>query len=83
MSFEIVAALARDNAFQLVIVVAGTANHVLDQSTGRLRRDLRLDEPERARRWIRFLNPGADDATVQAIRDVLDDWRDTGTPRGI
>lgn len=80
MSFETVAALARDNAFQIVIVVAGTANPLLDQSTGRLRRDLRLDEPDRARRWIQFQNPSADDATVQAIRDVLDDWRDPGTP---
>ncbi|WP_110648154.1 Z1 domain-containing protein [Salinicola peritrichatus] len=80
MSFETVAALARDNAFQIVIVVAGTANPLLDQSTGRLRRDLRLDEPDRARRWIQFQNPSADDATVQTIRDVLDDWRDPGTP---
>jgi len=80
MSFETVAALARDNAFQIVIVVAGTANPLLDQSAGRLRRDLRLDEPDRTRRWIQFQNPSADDATVQAIRDVLDDWRDPGTP---
>lgn len=80
MSFETVAALARDNAIQIVIVVAGTANPLLEQSTGRLRRDLRLDEPERARRWIQFQNPNGDDATVQAIRDVLDDWRDSGTP---
>ena len=42
MSFETVAALARDNEFQIVIVVAGTANPLLEQSTGRLRRDLRL-----------------------------------------
>jgi len=80
MSFETVAALARDNAFQIVIVVAGTATPLLDQSTGRLRRDLRLDEPERVRRWIQFKNPGDDDAIVQAIRDVLEDWRDPGTP---
>lgn len=80
MSFEAVAALARDNAFQIVIVVAGIANPLLDQSTGRLRRDLRLDDFDRARRWIQFQNPSTDDATVQAIRDVLDDWRDPGTP---
>lgn len=80
MSFETVAALARDNAFQIVIVVAGTANPLLEQSTGRLRRDLRLDDPDRARRWIQFQNPSNDDATVQAIRDVLEDWRDEGTP---
>ena len=80
MSFETVTTLARDNAFQIVIVVAGIANPLLDQSTGRLRRDLQLDEPDRPRRWIQFQNPSADDATVPAIRDVLDDWRDPETP---
>ncbi len=80
MSFEAVAALARDNGFQMVIVVAGTSNPLLDQSEGRLRRDLRLDEPDRERRWIHFGNPTADDGTLQAIRDVLNDWRDPDTP---
>jgi hypothetical protein len=80
MSFETVAALARDNAFHVVIVVAGTSNPLFEQSTGRLRRDLRLDEPGRERRWIQFQNPGDDDPTVQAIRDVLADWRDDRTP---
>lgn len=80
ISFETVAALARDNGFQIVIVVAGTSNLLLDQSAGRLRQDLRLDEPQRARRWIQFTNPDDEDAIVQAIRDVLEDWRDPGTP---
>ena len=80
MSFETVAALARDNAFNIVIVVAGTSTPLFEQSTDRLRRDLRLDDTERARRWIRFQNPGDADTVVQAIRDVLDDWRDPGTP---
>lgn len=80
MSFEAVTALAHDNAFQIVIVVAGIANPLLDQSTGRLRRHLRLDDPDRPRRWIQFQNPSADDATVPAIRDVLNDWRDPDTP---
>jgi len=80
MSFETVATLARDNDFQIIIVIAGIANPLLDQSTGRMRRDLRLDEPNRARRWIQFQNPSDEDATVQAIRDVLDEWRDHGTP---
>jgi hypothetical protein len=80
MSFETVAALARDNGLHMVIVIAGTSNPLFEQSTGRLRRDLRLDEEGRERRWIHFPNPSADDTTIQAIRDVLEDWRDTGTP---
>lgn len=80
MSFEAVAAVARDSEFQFVIVVAGTSIPLLEQSTGRLRRDLRLDDFSRARRWIQFQNPDSDDATVQAIRDALADWRDRATP---
>ena len=83
MSFEMVTALAHDNGFQIVIVVAGIANPLLDQSTGRLRRDLRLDAVDRPRRWILFRNPSADGATVPAIRDVLDAWSDPGTPKGV
>ena len=80
MSFEAIAALGRDNAFPIVIVVTGSSRPLLGQSTGRLRQDLRLDDPRRARRWLPFLNPGDDDATVQPIRDVLSEWRDPGTP---
>ena len=80
MSFEAVAALARDNAFQIVIVVAGTSNPLLQQSTGRLRRDLGLDDPDRARRWVLFEPPYGDE-TVRDINNVLEDWRDSGIPR--
>jgi hypothetical protein len=80
MSFETVAALARDNSFQIVIVVTGTSNLLFGQSTLRLRRDLRLDDQRRERRWIHFPNPGDEDATVAPIRDVLDEWRDATTP---
>ena len=79
MSFEAVAALARDNAFQIVIVIAGISNPLLKQSTGRLRRDLGLDDPDRARRWVLFESP-YDDATGRDINNVLEDWRDSGIP---
>lgn len=79
MSFETVVALARDNTFQIVIIVAGISNLLLQQSTDRLSRDLRLDDL-RERRWLRFQNPSNGHATLQAIRNVLDGWRDPGTP---
>lgn len=81
MSFETVTALARDNGFPIVIVVAGISNPLLDQSTSRLSRDLRLDEPGRERRWIQFpKNPGDDEATIRTLRDVLDEFRDESAP---
>lgn len=81
MSFEAVASLACDNNFQVVIVIAGSSNSLLDQSTNRLRQDLRLDKPDRRRRWILFKNPSADSFTLQAMRDALNGWRDPDTPR--
>ncbi len=81
MSFETVIALARDNAFQIVIVIAGTSNPLLDQSNNRLQQDLGLDKADRARRWsqIQFPTSRNEDVT-QAISDVLGDWRDATTP---
>ncbi|MHB1418190.1 MAG: Z1 domain-containing protein [Bacillota bacterium] len=79
ISFETVAVLARDNKFQIIIVIAGKTNPLLGQSGARLSRDLGLDDPVRARRWIQFKNPIADEPTAQAIRDVLEDWADPST----
>lgn len=81
MSFEALATLACDNAFHIVIVIAGISNALLEQSTQRLRRDLRLDEANRPRKWVLFQNPSLDDGAVQTIRDVLDDRRDKDTPK--
>ena len=81
MSFEAVTALARDNGFRIVIVVAGISNPLLEQSTARLQRDLGLADPNRPRQWMHFQNPTAEAATVQAFRDALDDWRDPVTPK--
>ena len=78
MSFEAVAALARDNCFPLVIIIAGTSNPLLEQSTKRLRRDLGLDKLDRERRWRHFRNPRIDDSN--ALRDTLAGWSDPNTP---
>lgn len=80
MSFEAVTALARDNGFQIVIVVAGITTNLLIQSTERLASDLGLNDSSRPRRWIQLENPDDDDASSQLINSALDDWRDTDTP---
>lgn len=81
LSFETVAALARDNGYQMVILIAGISNLLLEQSTRRLRRDLGLDDRNRPRAWAAFMNPTSDDGTtVQAIRDELEAWRNAAIP---
>ena len=75
MSFTTVAALARDNGFQVIIVIAGTSIPLSSQSTERLRRDLRLNtRPDR--KWQHFHNPHIGSSDLENMRNVLNDWDD-------
>jgi hypothetical protein len=77
LSFTTVIALARDNGFQLVVVVAGTSAPLLDQSTRRLRRDLRIDEFEGQLNWKFFTNPIRwTDNERRHIQQTLAEWQD-------
>lgn len=77
LSFTTVTALARDNRFHLVVVMTGISIPLYDQSSRRLRRDLRLDTP-RDRKWMMFTNPR--DTDLRTLQDLLRDWQDTATP---
>ncbi|MCY4464021.1 MAG: alpha-1,4 polygalactosaminidase [Chloroflexi bacterium] len=81
LSFTTVAALARDNGFQLIIIITGTSVQLTRQSVERIRTDLRLaTRPDR--RWAFFQNPrSADDFRI--IRDVLAEWTDVRVPKDL
>ena len=53
LSFTTVAALARDNGYQMVIAIAGTSINLRDQSTKRLEDDLNL-LTRADRKWQHF-----------------------------
>jgi hypothetical protein len=79
LSFTTVAALARENKFQLIIVIAGTSIQLSEQSKDRLRVDLGIT-PDRPRTWAPFVNPLKADAPN--IQRILDEWRTGGMPSG-
>lgn len=74
LSFTTLAALARDNNYQIVIIVAGTSTSLFNQSTNRLRRDLRLDT-RFDRKWTIIPNPGEIEHR-ETIQTVLAQWAD-------
>lgn len=78
LSFTAVMALARDNGFQLVIVIAGSSTQLTDQSDKRIRKDLRIGTDGR-RSWTPYLNPRP--VASAGIEGLLDDWRDKTVPR--
>jgi hypothetical protein len=75
-SFTTVMSLARDNGFQLVILIAGTAVNLKSQSERRLFDDLGLKDSARA--WTHFENPGTRD--VEKLRDALVAFRSPKVP---
>jgi Z1 domain len=78
LSFTAVMALARDNGFQLVIVIAGSSAQLSDQSKNRIRKDLRIDADNR-RAWAPYHNPKVTEKS--GIEGLLDAWRDPYVPR--
>ena len=80
LSFTTVMALARENDYQLVIVIAGTSSPLLNQSTQRLRKDLLVDEVEGSLKWVTYTNPTNTDDQRRYIQQTLDDWNDPQVP---
>jgi hypothetical protein len=78
LSFTTVIALARDNGFPIVVVVVGTSNPLLKQSTDRLMNDLKVEEFDGPPRWIACVEPAMEQR--QTIEHVIAKWRDASIP---
>jgi hypothetical protein len=76
LSFTTVMSLARDNGYQLVILIAGTAVNLKSQSERRLFDDLGLKEAGRA--WTHLENPGPNDK--ERLRDALEAFHNARVP---
>ena len=81
MSFTTLTALARDNNYQIVIVIAGTSTPLLNQSTARLEKDLRLND-RFDRKWLGVKkNPNnSSDTDRDDISTVLREWKNPTFP---
>lgn len=80
LSFTTLTALARDNNYQIVIIIGGTSVNLLDQSTKRLRRDLRIDSRYGfEQKWVQITNPHTQE-DFDTITNVLSQWRDDSFP---
>jgi hypothetical protein len=73
-SFTTVAALARDNRYRMVIVIAGTTEPLFFQTRDRLTNALRLESRPRSNPWRHITQPKLRDEAHVAIRDTLAQW---------
>lgn len=74
LSFTGLTALARDNKFQLVILLAGTTNNLVEQSHERIRTDLEMDTN---RKWLLFTTQqkGFQTDELDRVKTELDKWQ--------
>ena len=79
LSFTTVAALARDNNYPMVIVIAGSSKPLTTQSQQRLVGDLML-EKRSDRQWRHLHNPQIANQDHERIKSTLADWRDPDVP---
>ncbi len=78
LSFTTLTSLARDNNYQIVIVIAGVSTNLVNQSTQRLSNDLRLNT-RFDRKWTLLQNPNrTQDAEI--IETTLAQWADPTFP---
>lgn len=79
LSFTSLSALANDNHFQIVIIIAGTSIPLSDQSYERMKKDLRL-ETRFDRKWTIIKNPGTPEDR-DTIQMKLEQWADNTFPK--
>ena len=70
-SFTAVTALARDNDFNLIIILAGTTTTLQDQTYARINKDLRLDDFSAITRWTLLKNPSLTNGNGHALRSSI------------
>lgn len=78
LSFTTLTALARDNNYQIVIVIAGVSTSLVNQSTKRLEDDLRLNT-RYDRKWTLLPNPSSRQ-DLETIETTLAQWADPTFP---
>jgi Z1 domain len=80
LSFTTLTALARDNNYRIVIIIGGTSVNLLDQSTKRVRKDLRIDSRYGfEQKWTQITNPHTQE-DFDTITNALDQWANPTFP---
>jgi len=80
LSFTTLTALARDNDYRLVIILGGISINLLEQSTKRVREDLRIDDRYGyEQKWTQFTNPSSRE-DFSSILTILKQWKDETFP---
>lgn len=79
LSFTSLTALANDNGYQIIILIAGTSLLLSNQSYKRMEKDLRI-ETRNDRKWTIIKNASSK-YDLENIEKKLEQWKDQSFPR--
>lgn len=82
LSFTALTALARDNDYQIIIILAGISKNLVNQSYNRLLNDLNINQGFQ-RKWVLLNNPKEPSKNPQdknTIDRELQNWKKPNTP---
>jgi hypothetical protein len=82
MSFTSLMALAHDNGFPIVVVLAGTKDQLLKQTADRLKKDLRADGNGGPNAWNIVVKPKVKqrESNVKSLQRALTTWKQPNAP---
>lgn len=81
LSFTTLTALAQDNGFALVVLIAGTLENLKQQTLDRLTSDLELAATGTTRPWLLVHQPSENTSDAALLRQHLKNWTDPSYPQ--
>lgn len=81
LSFTTLTALAHDNGFALVVLIAGTLENLKQQTLDRLTSDLELSATGVTRPWLLVHQPSENTSDAALLRQHLKNWTDPSYPQ--
>lgn len=81
LSFTTLTALAQDNGFALIVLIAGTLENLKQQTLDRLTSDLELAATGTTRPWLLVHQPSENTSDAALLRQHLKNWTDPSYPQ--
>lgn len=81
LSFTTLTALAHDNGYALVVLIAGTLENLKQQTLDRLTSDLELSATGVTRPWLLVHQPSENTSDAALLKQHLKNWTDSSYPR--
>lgn len=81
LSFTTLSALAHDNGFGLIILIAGTKDNLREQTRERVRDDLGIGGATALRPWVTLNNPAPGTGEASLLSNTVKNWANSAIPK--